>query len=72
MSDVRFIFICDRSVKRGDFHGGWGRITVNVLQFLHKLAIISNIKIVVPLLPEMLAIANQAASVSRCGLLRKR
>jgi len=32
---------------------------MNVAQLFHKLRVISNIEIVVPLLPEMLRIANQ-------------
>ncbi len=31
------------------------RIAVNIAQFLHKLQIISNVEVVVPLFPEMLA-----------------
>jgi len=37
---------------------------VNIAQLLHKLRIISNVEIVVPLLPEMLGIANQAPRYS--------
>ncbi len=33
---------------------------MNVAQLLHKLRVISNVEIVVPFLPEMLGIANQA------------
>ena len=37
---------------------------MNVAQLLHKLLIIADIEIVVPLLPEMLGIANQTPRYS--------
>lgn len=37
---------------------------MNIAQFFHKLRVISNVEIVVPLLPEMLGIANHAPRYS--------
>src|SRR4030088_1547338 len=44
------------------------RIAMNVAQLFHKLRIIANVEIVVPLLPEMLRIANQ---MPRYSLLQR-
>src|SRR5258708_1944199 len=47
------------------------RISMNVAQLLHKLRIISNVEIVVPLLPEMLRFANQAPGYSLLQRLQR-
>src|SRR5882724_288794 len=39
-------------------------IAMNVAQLFHKLRVISNVEIVVPLLPEMLCITNQTPRYS--------
>ncbi len=44
---------------------------MNVAQLLHKLRVISNVEIVVPLLPEMLRIANQAPRYSLLQRLQR-
>ena len=44
---------------------------MNIAQLLHKLRIISNVEIVVPLLPEMLGIANQAPRYSLLQRLQR-
>ena len=47
------------------------RIAMNVTQLLHKLRIILNIEILVPLLPEMLRIANQTPRYSLLQRLQR-
>src|ERR1700675_899692 len=44
---------------------------MNIAQLLYKLRIISNVEIVVPLLPEMLGIANQAPRYSLLQRLQR-
>ncbi len=44
---------------------------MNVAQLLHKLPVISNIEIVVPLLPEMIRIANQTPRYSLLQRLQR-
>ncbi len=44
---------------------------MNVTQLLHKLRVISNVEIIVPLLPEMLGIANQAPRYSLLQRLQR-
>jgi hypothetical protein len=44
---------------------------MNVTQLLHKLRVISNVEIVVPLLPEMLRIANQTPRYSLLQRLQR-
>ncbi len=44
---------------------------MNVAQLLHKLRVISNVEIVVPLLPEMLRIANQTPRYSLLQRLQR-
>ena len=46
-------------------------IAMNVAQLLHKLRVISNVEIVVPFLPEMLGIANQAPRYSLLQRLQR-
>src|ERR1700687_1759008 len=47
------------------------RIAMNVTQLFHKLGVISNVEIVVPLLPEMLRIANQTPRYSLLQRLQR-
>ena len=47
------------------------RIAMNIAKLLHKLRVISNVEIVVPLLPEMLRIANQAPRYSLLQRLQR-
>ncbi len=44
---------------------------MNVAKLLHKLRVISNVEIVVPLLPEMLRIANQTPRYSLLQRLQR-
>lgn len=44
---------------------------MNVAQLLHKLRVISNVEIVVPLLPEMLCIADQTPRYSLLQRLQR-
>ena len=44
---------------------------MNIAKLLHKLRIISNVEIVVPLLPEMLRIANQTPRYSLLQRLQR-
>ena len=44
---------------------------MNVAQLLHKLRVISNVEIVVPLLPEMLRIVKQAPRYSLLQRLQR-
>ena len=44
---------------------------MNIAQLFHKLRIISNVEIVVPLLPEMLGIANQTPRYSLLQRLQR-
>ncbi len=44
---------------------------MNIAQLFHKLRVISNIEIVVPLLPEMLRVANQTPRYSLLQRLQR-
>ena len=44
---------------------------MNIAQLLHKLRTIANVEIVVPLLPEMIGIANQTARYSLLQRLQR-
>ncbi len=58
--DVRTTQPSPASTPASQKRARWGpRIAMNIAQLLRKLRIIANVEIVIPLLPEMLCIANQ-------------
>src|SRR5260370_4145583 len=70
--DVRTTQPSPASTPASQKRARWGpRIAMNIAQLFHKLRVISNVEIVVPLLPEMLRIANQTPRYSLLQRLQR-